>query len=320
LDGAHAKAWSLDLPQVSRSGITIDGTTAYVGTNDGTVTAVDAQTGEVRWTADVGGRIETPVAAGAGVVIASVTGTDVNAPARLVAVHDTDGSPGWTYTPDRPFALGGSVTLVDDTAYVVFPNNQLNAVAADSGRLRWSARMTNPSIFPVSATADAVYVADAFGEVYRFDPSTGDRVWTFALNEPILRAGPLLIGAHVVLVTLRGDVVALDAATGDLVFRGAASDHPLRDAGANGDALVIVGTRSDTGLIGLTSDPAGSLVRERSPTIVDPSRFALGFVAVVPMLVVLLFAGRAWWNRLGPIELGAPEDAWEADADDGGNG
>ena len=34
LDGDHERVWSIDLPQVSRSGVTLDGTTAYVGTND----------------------------------------------------------------------------------------------------------------------------------------------------------------------------------------------------------------------------------------------------------------------------------------------
>ena len=54
------------LDAVSRTGVTVDGDMAYVGVNGGTVTAVDLAKGKVRWTAELGRPVATPLAAADG--------------------------------------------------------------------------------------------------------------------------------------------------------------------------------------------------------------------------------------------------------------
>ena len=46
---------SVQLDAVSRTGVTVDGNTAFLGDNVGNVHAVAVATGELRWTADAGG-------------------------------------------------------------------------------------------------------------------------------------------------------------------------------------------------------------------------------------------------------------------------
>ena len=62
----------VQLDAVSRTGVTVDGDTAYLGDNTGTVYAFDVATGEVRWTADAGGFLTTALAVSDGAVVATV--------------------------------------------------------------------------------------------------------------------------------------------------------------------------------------------------------------------------------------------------------
>ena len=48
----------VQLDAVSRTGVTVDGDTAYLGDNTGTVYAIDVATGAIRWTADAGGFLD----------------------------------------------------------------------------------------------------------------------------------------------------------------------------------------------------------------------------------------------------------------------
>jgi outer membrane protein assembly factor BamB len=313
LDGERQRAWSVHLPQVSRSGVTLDGTTAYVGTQDGSVTAVDAATGEVRWSTEAGGPIEVPIAVADGVVVASVRSTDAATGARLVAVHD-DGTAAWTYAPRTASLLTGTPAIVDGSVYATTADALVHAVALDTGAVLWTSRLTAQSVFPVAITDDAVFATDVSGEVYRIDRTTGARVWEHPLNTPLYRAGPLVVGDRVVTATFDGDVVAFDVASGDLVWRGHVSDDPIRDLAADADALVVVGSRADTGVIGLSHDASGTLVREQSPTVFDLTALLVALGAVAVFVVLLFLVGRRLWARLGPPEFGEASDEPAADA------
>ena len=231
LDGDHARAWTVDLPEVSRSGVTLDGATAYVGANDGSLTAVDVVTGEVLWTGSVGGAIDSPVAAGDGVVVASVRASaTAGTAANLVALRQSDGARAWSYAPRTRAALVGPPTLTDGTVYAAFADGSVHAVAADSGAVRWQARLNFGSLSAVAVDGEGIFVADATGKLYRLGAGTGDRVWEHALNAPVFRASPVVLDAHVLLTTGGGDAVAFELGSGDLVWRAHLTDGPLRSS------------------------------------------------------------------------------------------
>ena len=74
-------AWEpVMLGDVSRSGVTVDGDTAFVGDRTGTLHAVDVATGQMRWTAEVGGPIDMSPAAGGGLVLVATRATPNPAP------------------------------------------------------------------------------------------------------------------------------------------------------------------------------------------------------------------------------------------------
>ena len=84
----------VQLDAVSRTGVTVDGDTAYLGDNTGTVVAIDVATGAVRWTADAGGFLTTALAVSDGSVVATVQG-DRTSRSHVVAFDATDGSRSW---------------------------------------------------------------------------------------------------------------------------------------------------------------------------------------------------------------------------------
>ena len=325
----RAPLWDpVQLDRVSRTGVTIDDGVAFVGDDAGTVYAVDVATGRIRWTAETGGSLDTPIAASGGRVFVSVQGT-ATTPAAVVGLKESDGSRVWRYEADRevlataPTVGGGSVVL----GLAGISSTVVRALDASSGAERWSAAV-NTAPTPVGAPAlapDAVIVQDVNSQIYRFDRVTGARSWDFALNAPAIRTSPVVSAGQVLVSSNDGRLVALDGATGELVWRSAPSDGLLRNLLVTSDAVVVVRGGVHAGLVAFVHDPTGTLVRIASPTAIDPLRLIGGFVAAaVPLALLLLLAGRWLTTRAGPafaeLDDGSGVDAWQEDepADDGG--
>jgi hypothetical protein len=93
-------------------------------------------------------------------------------------------------------------------------------------------------------------------------------------------------------------------ATGDRIWRQSLGVGPLLTIAVAPGAVVVARTGAAAGLVGLAADPTGALIDERSPTIVRPGSLALDWAtAAIPLVVVLILAGRFLIVRLGPPHL-----------------
>lgn len=130
------------------------GDPAYFLTDDGTVLAVDAASGERQWeTHSVGApRVPEAVVDDSVVAARSLDG-------RVFGVSRSDGSLG------DPFSFGaagfgltpaGGPTAVGDTVYVGSDDSTLYALDAESGDLRWRFE-TQEAVRPVAAGGNRVY-------------------------------------------------------------------------------------------------------------------------------------------------------------------
>jgi outer membrane protein assembly factor BamB len=313
----RARAWTLTLPAVSRSGVTVDGDLAFVGTNDGTVTAVDLSTGQTRWTGAAGGPLVTPLAVAEGLVVAGVQGTRSTG-AAVVALKESDGTRAWSYAAPRSAVVAGSPSLSADTAYVAFSDNTVRAVALADGSERWSARMNGYVLgSPPAVSGDAVITADVRGEIYRFDAATGARVWDFALNQSVFRTAPVVVGSAVLVTTTDGDLVAFDLNSGVLVSRTGVGAVPLRSLAVAGDTVVAVRAGSAGGMVGFRNDPGTALTAVESPTVLHlPTMLGIWALVAVVFVGLLLLLGRFLWARLGPPVLDADADLAVADEEE----
>ena len=87
------------LGATSRSGVTIDGTNAFVGDQDGTVYAVSLETGAITWSEEMGGRVDSAVAVSDGQVVAVARNTDT-AQVVVAAFDEATGERSWPALAD----------------------------------------------------------------------------------------------------------------------------------------------------------------------------------------------------------------------------
>lgn len=320
----HAAAIDLDTQQpvwdapvqleaVSRTGVTVDGDTAFFGDNIGNVYAVAVATGELRWTADSGGFLTTSVAVADGLVIVTVQGNSSTRP-RIVAFDGSDGSRAWDDEIQGGAIFASSPAIADGRVVAGFSDQTVRAFDLADGVERWSTRLNGPLFFtgaPV-LTPDAVVVVDTFGQVYRLDPATGDRVWDYAVNEAVTRSPGVVAGGNVLVATSTGRLAAIDLESGMLVWQSEQGRGLLRSLALTPQAVVGIRGGAEPGLVVFAEDPGGTLVSLASPTELDLPGLLLAFLAAgVPVALVSILAGRWLLARMGPAFL---DDEVEVDA------
>ena len=312
--------WDAPVPlhAVSRTGVTVDGDTAFLGDNAGHVYAIAVATGEIRWTADAAGFLTTPPAVANGLVIVAVQGDRSSRP-RLVAYHESDGSRAWSDDIQGGAIFASSPAIGGDQVVVGFSDKTVRAFGLSDGADRWSTRLNNAMFFTGAAalTSDAVVVVDAAGQVYRLDPDTGDRVWDFAVNEPVIHSPVVIAGGSVLVATSNGRLAAIDLGSGLLVWQSEQGNGLLRSLALAPEIVVGVRGGAEPGLVGFAHDPAGTLVSIVSPTTTDLPKLFLAFLAAaVPLTLLAILAGRWLRTRMGPAFLDDEDDAPElADED-----
>ena len=303
----HEPVWDarVQLDEVSRTGVTVDGDTAYLGDNRGTVYAIDVATGAIRWTADAGGFLTTALAVSDGSVVATVQG-DRTSRSHLIALDETDGSEIWDDELSGEAIFASAPAIAAGTVVAGFSDRSVRAFTLSDGSERWSTRLNRPMFFTGAPafTPDAVVVADALGQVYRLDPDTGERVWDYAVNEPVTQSPVVVAGGTVLVATSAGRLAAIDMESGLLVWQSGEESGLLRSLALTSETVVGVRGGTDPGLVGFTQDPGGSLVSLVSPTELDLPKLIGNFLAAaVPLAVLLLLAGRWLTKRMGPAFL-----------------
>ncbi|MDH3511131.1 MAG: PQQ-binding-like beta-propeller repeat protein [Gammaproteobacteria bacterium] len=174
--------WSFAYPNSikARSQPTIAGGTVFVGSESGTVYALDAKRGCVRWTFRASAEVRTPV------IVANWKAGDGNAAprayfgdilARAYAIDARAGQLLWmTKVDEHPNAtITGAPVLVDDKLYV--PVSSLEVVVA----------------------ADPAYACCTFrGSLVAIDSNSGDIVWkTYTIDEQPADSGMTSAGTRI---------------------------------------------------------------------------------------------------------------------------
>jgi outer membrane protein assembly factor BamB len=313
--------WNAPVPldAVSRTGVTVDEDTAFLGDNVGNVYAVAVGTGELRWKADAGGFLTTAPAVSNGLVVVTVQG-DRSTRAHLVAFGESDGKQAWDDELDGGAIFASVPAVGGDQVLVAFSDQTVRAYALADGTERWSTRLNSPLFFTGAPmlTSDAVVVVDTFGQVYRLDPDTGERVWDYAVNEAVTRSPGVIAGGSVLVATSTGRLAAIDLESGLLVWQSETGGGLLRNLALTPDVVVGVRGGTEPGLVGFTVDPDGTLVSSVSPTELDLTKLLLAFfAAAVPLILLSILAGRWLSPRMGPAFLDEEDDRSDVDDMDG---
>lgn len=277
-----ALLWSRDVVPVadargdaSGGGLSTDGATVYVGTGYGRLSALDAATGDVRWTQD----LDAPGSSSPTILgdLAFIVARD----GRTWAIETASGRVRWT-TSGLPatatFAGGAGVAARDGLVILPIPSGEVIGVFPEGGLRRWTTILAGAR--PGSAAAyaatdiggdpvidgDVVYVASVSGRVAALNADSGATLWSVAegADSPVVPAGDSLF-----LINDLGELLRLDAATGASIWRVPLPQAERRRGVTAHHGPVLAGGR----LIVASSD---GLLRQFDPT----TGSALGDIAL----------------------------------------
>lgn len=193
VDSSGNRQWTTTLRTTGSieqlSAPTVANGTVYLGSRDGTVRAIDAATGELRWQTDLGASIRASPTVAAGRV---VVGTHAG---RLFALDATTGAIDWRF--DAGSLLDTTPTIADGTA-VVGGRDGLYAVDLATGERRWTVGTETPIMAAPTVANGTVYAGSDAGRIYAI--VGGERRWSVSVggaieSAPTVVDGTLYVGS-----------------------------------------------------------------------------------------------------------------------------
>jgi eukaryotic-like serine/threonine-protein kinase len=233
----HAVKWKFKTgAAVFSSPAVLDGT-AYFGSNDHYLYAVNIADGTQRWKFKTGGRItSSPAVSQNRVYFGSYDGNIYSVDAntgmqrwkfategerRFTARHIHGAEPAGESMPDPFDFYLSSPAVVDDTVYVGSGDGNVYAIDAASGGLRWKFQTGNVVHASPAVANDTVYVGSWDSFFYALNARSGRELWRFKTGEdPVISnqvgiQSSAVIADGVVYFGCRdSNLYALDAATG----------------------------------------------------------------------------------------------------------
>jgi outer membrane protein assembly factor BamB len=225
--------WKYSTGREVRSCPAIVNGVVYVGSNDGNLYALDAQTGGLIWNSVAGLGIQSSPAVTDGVVYAGSWDSNV------YAFDMSSGALLWNYTTGD--AVISSPAVADGIVYVGSFDGNLYALDAASGDPVWQYATAGPRVGSSPAVADGVlYVGSEDGNLYAFNASNGALLWNYTAGGPV-HSSPSVANGAVYVGSDDNNVYALDASTGSLLWTYTTGDT-VRSSPAVADGIVYVGS------------------------------------------------------------------------------
>jgi outer membrane protein assembly factor BamB len=233
----------------------------------------------------------------------------------LVSFDAATGERSWPpFVVPAASTAGSAPSSADGRVFLASADRLVRAVNADDGTEAWTSLVL--SLFsPTTAPAlgdGSVYAADFGGGLYRLDAIDGDRVWSHQLNEVILRGTPVVSGDAVLVGLADGRLVAVDVASGHLVWQDDLTEGSLGAIAIGNDVVIAVTGGPEAGLVALEQDPEGALLDLPSPTEFDAGttfgRYAAAAAIVFAVAFVPgIYARRRFGSGLEPADEGFDE-------------
>lgn len=290
----------------------------FVGSADGHVYALDSRTGERRWRVAARTSVTGSPAVADGVVYitdhaSTLYALDVATGALRWSVRTGEALPfPWGYENGDIYA--SSPVITGGTVFFGAADGHVYAVDAADGRVRWQAA-TGGRVRSTPAVADdRVYVGSADGVVYAFGRDDGRIVWRhetlgatlasgdFGYDRRTIQSSPSVVDGRVFIGARDGFLYALDADTGERLWR---FDHEIswvNSSPAVAQGLVLAGS-SDAQFFHAVDAESGE---ERWR--IDTAGLVWTSPAVVGQSVVLAEG----LGRVRVLELQTGEPVWSA--------
>jgi outer membrane protein assembly factor BamB len=227
-----AQYWQVDLPlgpreKLKRVDLVDDN--LYCVTDGGTVAAVHAATGVIRWIISV-------TAAGRPVLGPTHTSQDalVTTAVALSRYDRVSGEIAGTLEID--FMPSGPAVADAEHVYAAGLDRLMRCIRLADEVLIWQVETADPVISAPVLTESALFFASRAGMVYSCQPQSKRERWTVELGEPIL-ADLQVSGQAVVVSSTAGSIYCLEAESGQVRWRFRTQGQLLRSPAATPDAV-----------------------------------------------------------------------------------
>lgn len=267
--------WVATLPAAVRTGVTVSGTRAIVGADDGYFYGVDVATGVLRWRWDgvLPGEdrfgVSAVAKADAGLVVLAGNGVVSAVDPLTGGVRWTRHHPGrWSFTGAAGVS-DGRVILASSSAERDGPN--VLALSLGDGTELWQVGVGWGVLAGVTQGAGRAFVADQRGWIHALDARTGRRLWTvsqfegsgFSVVDP-----PALVAGRLIGANPNGVVFGLDQTTGRVLWsRDSRTAIPMAVAVTN-DVVLAYGHSSGVVAMSLQTGERLSQFGDRPTAVV----------------------------------------------------
>ena len=212
----------------------------YTTDYTGQITRTSSKDGYTLWQVQTKLPITTSPAAGGGLVYVGTSN------AKVAAVSENTGALAWTAKVSS--AVLAAPTYANGMVFVKTIDGNLEALDAETGKKAWGYAQDVPSLVlrgSSSATVDndQVFAGFANGNLVSLTTDTGSQTWsqTIALpqgDNPIenmvdIDARPIVRAGIVYVVTYQGNIAALNAITGTILWQHGLSSYSSLAVGAN---------------------------------------------------------------------------------------
>lgn len=206
ISGNPYRLWRYDTGSDLRSTPAIANGSAYFGTSDGYLIALDLLTGLPRWRFDLGGY---PVSAAPAVVDRTVY---IGSGYAVFAIDEERGTERWRFP--MSYAGESSPTVVGGVVYVASKEHNLYALDAETGERTWSYRTDGLLFGSPSLSEEHVLIGGDDGDIFAIDRETGIVRWKYTASSGVYSSIAIL--GETAFVTLRDkSVIALEVDTGE---------------------------------------------------------------------------------------------------------
>lgn len=208
----------------SGGGVAADGNRVFAATGYGQLVALDAASGAVLWSKDIGAPArQAPAASGDTVVAVTQTG-------EVHAAAQGDGEERWTYTgiaENSGLLAFANPAISGGTVIVPFTSGEVMALDLKKGEPKWIEGVTRSyrtravsgfadvAASPVIA-GDTVFASGVSGRLIASKLRTGERIWEQDVGS---LHTPIVSGDAVFLIDIEDRMVALDRRSGEPLWR-----------------------------------------------------------------------------------------------------
>lgn len=252
--------WSTEIgPTVAE--VTLDARRVYVGSERGTVYALDRTNGAVAWKATLGSTVRmAPAVIGDRLVVECldnyVYGLELLTGTIKWKFYRPDGSLGYAAPTAGP---AGSVLVCGEST--------LYRLSATTGEETWRTPLGGKALGTPVLSGERVYVAGDGAGVVALDAETGERRWRFRVGDektgPDWFGPPLVVGKTLYVSSYRRNVYALDTTSGKVKWStkvlGPALARPALDEKRNVLYLSSLTYKDNPTLTALNARTGGSV-------------------------------------------------------------